>query len=91
MMGDKFEIMPLIVTVFNQNSFGDQPMGTCYIDLHEEYKKKKIDLNTNFNKIPQWFDIEIDGNIYGKFLAGITILNKSNKLRPKQEITFFED
>jgi len=89
-MGDKNEVMPLIVTVLNKNPLNDQAIGTCWINLHDEFKNKKIDLNTNYNKIPQWYDITIDGNFYGKFLAGITILN-NNKIKPKEQITFFED
>jgi len=32
-MGEKNEIMPLTVTVFNKNPLTDQAIGTCYINL----------------------------------------------------------
>jgi hypothetical protein len=32
-MGEKNEIMPLTVTVFNKNLLTDQAIGTCYINL----------------------------------------------------------
>ena len=84
-MGDpkKKDFMPLIVTAFNKNPFEDQAIGTCYIDLEAEYKKGHIGFNTNYVNIPNWFKIQIDGNNYGKFLAGITVFDLNTKLRPK--------
>ena len=41
-MGEKNEIMPLTVTVFNKNPLSDQAIGTCYINLQEEFIEKRI-------------------------------------------------
>jgi len=34
--------MPLTVTVFNKNPLTDQAIGTCYINLQEEFAEKRI-------------------------------------------------
>jgi len=88
-MGDNDQIMPLTVTVFNKNAITDQAIGTCYINLYEHLTRRTILTNTNFNHSPQWFDIEIDGNSYGRFLAGITIIK--TKLPLLNGIVFEED
>jgi hypothetical protein len=54
------------------------------------FNKNPIFLNSNYNCIPQWYEIEIDGNTYGKFLAGITII-RGKKIRPMNAIAFLED
>ena len=56
-MGESGEIMPLTVTVFNKNPITDQPIGTCYINLFEENRRKRIALNTNYNHNAYWHEI----------------------------------
>lgn len=64
----------MFVTVFNKNPIRDQTIGVCYIDLEKGLKDGSVKKNTNFNKEPRWFNLNIEDINLGRFLAGITII-----------------
>ena len=87
-IGANNNILPMFVTAYNKNPLRDQTIGICYIDLENGLKKGHFTRNQQRNDKPKWFDLVIEDVKLGRFLAGITIIDKKNRLQPVKEIVF---
>ena len=78
----------MFVTAYNKNPLRDQTIGICYIDLENGLKKGHFTRNQQRNNKPKWFDLVIEDVKLGRFLAGITIIDKKNRLKPEKDLVF---